>query len=982
MNSSPQHSFFANNVKIFFPFEPYPVQKEYMTSVVEALNNRQNAILESPTGTGKTLSLLCSTMAWLSQTGNKSTIYYTSRTHQQLGQAAKEMKKTAYARQPAVVIGSRVHMCLNKDVKNQHNDNLINRSCRNAIAKNACSYYSNYEQKLEQMDHNNIHDIEDLEKFGQKHQCCPYYASRKVAELKANLIFMPYNYLFDISIRRSIQLKLENSVVIIDEAHNIEGVLKDAASGLFTSNCLKLIIENCEKLPEAISKALNSELHGLSRYGYDPKKKLSKVVDEFNEKQNGKAEKEKKPNPIEELAEKLTNDKLQQIKRCCVVLQEKNFKDQLQKTTNTDKLLDIMKEAAIDYTTSDTIVTTLDSMASFWSIAGVMKPEMVARYVTALSSFSHFISLLYPEACISLGRQQDHVKRLKKFYVYRFDGIYDESDRSSDPKLIGWELKLWCLHPAIGLKRVLDASCINGPRSIILTSGTLAPMHSIGLELETDFKIIKAFKHVISESQFKVAIIGSSPSQYNLSSAFKDLIDKYFEELGKTLLPILRILPHGTLVFFPSYGAMDKVMNYWERKSTIWRDIQKTSRVFREKPKQEQNEFDSDLKSYKLETKTRAIFFVVCRGKLSEGANLQGNECRTVIITGLPFPARLDPKVDANVQYQKQKSGGMLNIWYSQQMLRALNQTIGRVIRSKSDFGLLLLCSPTFREYRMSVSEWVRSFYPTQSTPFNELEKLIKDFFAVNSITISDSVSDDLGAFEVNLSNHKSFNPRELSPFSEDSNKSSQGSQEQVCAAQKRQNAMLEQYRVDRATYDKVKQARCATIEETEEVKSKRARTTSEIFESIYSSTTTNESFNSTNSSSQIQTQSEHQSQVQSLFSTQTQPRNQSQTQNQSQSQTQTQSSCYSTLNQLRDKDRPANYKCYICSNSAINPYRTNCSCAKVACHKCIKVLHKTVCGKCGTMQVKRNFKQVLFKSAFFAHERQKVFTIPSKENS
>lgn len=39
-----------NGIPVKFPFEPYQLQKDYMTKVINALDNKQNAVLESPTG--------------------------------------------------------------------------------------------------------------------------------------------------------------------------------------------------------------------------------------------------------------------------------------------------------------------------------------------------------------------------------------------------------------------------------------------------------------------------------------------------------------------------------------------------------------------------------------------------------------------------------------------------------------------------------------------------------------------------------------------------------------------------------------------------------------------------------------------------------------------------------------------------------------------------------------------------------------------
>ena len=51
-------------VDVEFPFQPYAPQRLYMEKVIEAVQTGENALLESPTGTGKTLALLCSTLAW------------------------------------------------------------------------------------------------------------------------------------------------------------------------------------------------------------------------------------------------------------------------------------------------------------------------------------------------------------------------------------------------------------------------------------------------------------------------------------------------------------------------------------------------------------------------------------------------------------------------------------------------------------------------------------------------------------------------------------------------------------------------------------------------------------------------------------------------------------------------------------------------------------------------------------------------------
>lgn len=151
-------------IPVQFPFEPYEIQKNYMEKVIDCLQTRQNGVLESPTGTGKTLSLLCSTLAWLEikkaqvqaqrtcisnenegdflnnlnkelnsgagkgplQSGRAflglPTIIYASRTHSQLSQAMQELKRSSYNHMKACVLGSREQMCIDPEISKETNN--------------------------------------------------------------------------------------------------------------------------------------------------------------------------------------------------------------------------------------------------------------------------------------------------------------------------------------------------------------------------------------------------------------------------------------------------------------------------------------------------------------------------------------------------------------------------------------------------------------------------------------------------------------------------------------------------------------------------------------------------------------------------------------------------------------------------------------------------------------------------------------------
>ena len=63
-------------IDVHFPFDkPYNCQDNYIRAMLRALKNKDNALLESPTGTGKTLCLLSASAAFL-EAYNKNPMYF------------------------------------------------------------------------------------------------------------------------------------------------------------------------------------------------------------------------------------------------------------------------------------------------------------------------------------------------------------------------------------------------------------------------------------------------------------------------------------------------------------------------------------------------------------------------------------------------------------------------------------------------------------------------------------------------------------------------------------------------------------------------------------------------------------------------------------------------------------------------------------------------------------------------------------------
>uniref|UniRef100_A0A672UHH9 Regulator of telomere elongation helicase 1 n=1 Tax=Strigops habroptila TaxID=2489341 RepID=A0A672UHH9_STRHB len=748
-----------NGITVDFPFQPYACQEAYMAKVLECLQ-KVNGILESPTGTGKTLCLLCSTLAWrehfkdaisarkiaqrltgvelfpersLASWGNADTdgdipIYYTdipkiiyaSRTHSQLTQVINELKNTVY-RPRICVLGSRDQLCIHPEVKRQESNHMQIYMCRKKVMARACHFYNNVEEKSSEKElMNSIMDIEDLVKSGNKHRACPYYLSRSLKQ-QADIIFMPYNYLLDSKSRRAHNLDLKGTVVILDEAHNVEKLCEEASSFDLTPYDLASAIDAVNVVLEEQAKVVHQ----------------NEINAEFNM----------------ELACSGLNMELEDIAKIKkILLQLESAIDAVELPPNDSGvtkegsyIFDLFAEAQITFQTKSSLLDSLEQILQYLS----GRPGIFVN-TSGLHKLSDIIQvimlLLYaPEGWKSWFKK--YGKTLDAFYscVHLILCTLAQDLLLSVFSLFDTEktLSYWCFSPGYSMHELVR----QGVRTIILTSGTLSPLSSFTMEMQIPFPVRLENPHVIDKHQLWVGIISKGPDGTVLTSTYeRRFSEDYLSSLGKTVGNLVRVVPDGLLVFFPSYPVMDKSLEYW-REHDFANRIEEVKPMFVEP--RNKGSFSEVIDAYYNKVvcpkSSGAAFLAVCRGKASEGLDFADRNGRGVIITGLPFPPRMEPRVVLKMQFldEMRRSGAGSQYlsgreWYNQQASRAVNQAIGRVIRHRQDYGAIFLCDQRFStgNVRGKLPSWVRPYVNVYDN-FGHAVRSVSIFYRVAQEVVS-----------------------------------------------------------------------------------------------------------------------------------------------------------------------------------------------------------------------------------------------------
>lgn len=224
-----------------FPYLYRKYQKELIREVSGAVKGG-NLVLESGTGSGKTVCVLYSSLRYSLKHGKK--IVYLVRTNSQQRQVILEMREIGGCF--GLGIQGRHAMCplaresgeLRHGTAEELSQFCKEKKSRSLSGKdNHCSFFLNMTQTdisaIENWTKENLPTAEEFYSFCVSRGICPYEMN-KLLVADADLVTCPYIYFFHPQIRESLLgwmgIELEDVILIVDEAHNLPEYCREIRS--------------------------------------------------------------------------------------------------------------------------------------------------------------------------------------------------------------------------------------------------------------------------------------------------------------------------------------------------------------------------------------------------------------------------------------------------------------------------------------------------------------------------------------------------------------------------------------------------------------------------------------------------------------------------------------------------------------------------------------------------------------------------------
>ena len=250
-------------MKIFFPYEKIrEIQSDLINDVAKAVEQNTHFIAHAPTGIGKTAAVLSSIMHHVIE--KELTLFFLTSRHTQhrIGvETLKDIGKKHDININVVDLIGKKNMCSQFGVDSMGSQ--FYEFCRVLVERKECEFYENtyssigysFETRKFLGGNKDIFHVEEFLDLARKTRLCPYELAILKAK-KANVVIADYSYIFNPNIREAFFRKsnkfLEKSIIIVDEAHNLPGRLRDIMSSGISTYVLEQAMREAKEYPAAL----------------------------------------------------------------------------------------------------------------------------------------------------------------------------------------------------------------------------------------------------------------------------------------------------------------------------------------------------------------------------------------------------------------------------------------------------------------------------------------------------------------------------------------------------------------------------------------------------------------------------------------------------------------------------------------------------------------------------------------------------------
>ncbi|KAG6820366.1 hypothetical protein H0H93_001558 [Arthromyces matolae] len=599
-----------------------------------------------------------------------------------ISQAETDEEKEKEKNYTGLGLTSRKNLCIHPEVSKEKKGKVVDARCRDMTNTVACEMGRENPGSVELCDwHENLGKLEpgnlispgiwtlaDVLQYGRDKGICPYFTVRRMMPF-VDIIIYSFHYLLDPKVAEQVSKELsKDAIVVFDEAHNIESLSIDLTRPMLDSAARSVV-----KLGEKIEEVKTTDAAKLQDEYSKLVEGLQDVVDDTDGFMS---------NPLlpDDLLNEAVPGNIRKAEHFVAFL--KRFVEYLKTRM---RVLHVVAETPLSFLQHLKDITYIERRPLRFCaerLQSLIRTLNIGRLDehSALQKVASFATL---------------VATYEKGFLLILEPF--ETDNATVPNPM---FHFTCLDPSLAIKPVFERFS-----SVVITSGTISPLDMYPKMLQFTPVVQETYPMTLTRNAFLPLVITRGSDQVAISSRFEVRNDPaVVRNFGSILIEYSKIVPDGIVAFFPSYLYMESI--------GILNEVWKHKLIFVETP--DANETSIALENYRraCDNGRGAVLLSVARGKVSEGIDFDHNYGRAVIMFGVPYQYTESRILKARLEYLRDAYRIRESEFLGFDAMRNAAQCVGRVLRGKTDWGLMVFADKRFAraDKRAKLPRWINQY--------------------------------------------------------------------------------------------------------------------------------------------------------------------------------------------------------------------------------------------------------------------------------